>query len=150
VMSGCGRTCDVTVMITWTGLDANALRKALRMSVTDFAEHLGAAHRSEVEQPRPRHSAADADASGLDTVLARASAETRERFELLRLAGIDGAPMPLPDVADTGEGDHCEPDQDGDMQRREFLTDAATGGVAVIPAVARLLDALLPMGGPAD
>jgi hypothetical protein len=82
-------------------------------------------------------------------VLARASAETRERFELLRLAGIDGAPMPLPDVADTGEGDHCEPDQDGDMQRREFLTDAATGGVAVIPAVARLLDALLSMGGPA-
>jgi DNA-binding transcriptional regulator YiaG len=35
----------MTTMTTWTGWEANALRKALRMSVTDFAEHLGAARR---------------------------------------------------------------------------------------------------------
>jgi len=144
----------MTTMTTWTGWEANALRKALRMSVTDFAEHLGAARRTVAKwssrgrdiQLRTQMQAA------LDTVLARASAEVRERFEQLRFAGTHGAPATLPaalvapnttSVADTDESDLGEFDQDGDMQRRRFLTDTAAGGVAAVPAIARLLDALM-------
>lgn len=150
----------MTTVTTWTGWEANALRKALRMSVTDFAEHLGAARRTVAKwssrgrdiQLRTQMQAA------LDTVLARASAEVRERFEHLLSAGTDGALRPVPDalvvpnstgVVDTGASDNGELDQDGDMQRREFLTDTAVGGVVVIPAVARLVDALLSTGSPA-
>jgi len=144
----------MTTVTTWTGWEANALRKALRMSVTDFAEHLGAARRTVAKwssrgldiQLRTQMQAA------LDTVLARASAEVRERFEHLLLADSDGVTAPVPDAlvipnatgtVDTGESDRGELDQDGDMQRRQFLTDAAAGGITVVPAVARLLDALL-------
>jgi hypothetical protein len=141
-------------MTTWTGWEANALRKALRMSVTDFAEHLGAARRTVAKwssrgrdiQMRTEMQAA------LDTVLARASPEVRERFEQLLSVGTSDAPMSRQEtlvvsdaasVADTADGDQCELDQDGGMRRREFLTDAAGGGVAAIPAIARLLDVLL-------
>ncbi|GAA3351404.1 hypothetical protein GCM10020358_80970 [Amorphoplanes nipponensis] len=144
-------------MTTWTGWEANALRKALRMSVTEFAEHLGAARRTVAKwssrgreiQMRPEMQAA------LDTVLARASAEVRERFEQLRSADTGDAPAShrearavsdITSVVATGEGHRGEPDQEGGMQRREFLTDAASGCAAVVPAVARLLDALLATG----
>ncbi|MEU4716199.1 hypothetical protein AB0F73_21470 [Micromonospora purpureochromogenes] len=36
----------MAAVTTWTGREANALRQALRMSVTGFAEHLGAARRT--------------------------------------------------------------------------------------------------------
>ncbi|MFE7130813.1 helix-turn-helix domain-containing protein [Streptomyces sp. NPDC057638] len=67
----------------WSGLEARALRLALRMSVRVFAEHLGVGIRTVSKweqllartQPRPDTQAI------LDTALARADAAAHERFE---------------------------------------------------------------------
>jgi transcriptional regulator with XRE-family HTH domain len=69
----------------WSGLEARALRHALRMSVRAFAEHLGVAVRTvskwdtlqEATEPRPDTQAI------LDTALARADAAVHLRFETL-------------------------------------------------------------------
>lgn len=66
----------------WTGREVRALRAAKRMSVREFAEHLGVSYRivSKWEaagadiHPRPVNQAA------LDTFLAHASAEVKDRF----------------------------------------------------------------------
>ncbi|MER6717323.1 helix-turn-helix domain-containing protein [Streptomyces halstedii] len=80
----------------WTGLEARALRLALRLSVRAFAEHLGVAvatvskwesKRAETE-PRPDTQAI------LDTALGRADAPAHLRFEMLlsEMAGtVQGA-----------------------------------------------------------
>ncbi|MFB9234069.1 hypothetical protein ACFFWC_00735 [Plantactinospora siamensis] len=143
----------MATVTTWTGRDANALRNALRMSVTAFAEHLGAARRtvakwsSHGDRVLPR---ADMQAA-LDTVLARATPEARERFEALRAAGTSGAPAGAgPAVAslraDTGDGDGDGGDGDsgsgGDVRRRDLLRGAAAG-IAAVPDVAPLLAALV-------
>jgi hypothetical protein len=135
-------------MTTWTGQDANALRNALRMSVTAFAEHLGAARRtvakwsSQGDKVLPR---ADMQAA-LDTVLARATPEVRERFEALRAVGTSGAAVgpARPDggaQADTGDDGDGDSGSDGDVRRRDLLRGAAIS-VAAAPNVAPLLDAL--------
>lgn len=137
----------MTTVTTWTGRDANALRNALRMSVTAFAEHLGAARRtvakwsSQGDKVLPR---ADMQAA-LDTVLARATPEVRERFEALQATGTRGATVgaALPDSgahADTGGG--SKSGSDGDVRRRDLLRGAAIGAAAA-PDVAPLLDALV-------
>jgi len=67
----------------WTGLEAKALRLALRLSVRAFAEHLGVGVRTvskweklkEKTEPRPDTQAI------LDTALARADAAAHLRFE---------------------------------------------------------------------
>ncbi len=137
----------MATVTTWTGQDANALRNALRMSVTAFAEHLGAARRtvakwsSQGEQVLPR---ADMQAA-LDTVLSRATPEVRERFEALRTAGTSGAPVGTaqPDSdARTDTGDEGDSGSDGDVRRRLLLGGAAIG-IAAVPNVAPLLDALV-------
>lgn len=69
----------------WTGLEAAALRAALRMSVRGFAEHLGVAPRTVAKwekfradtEPYPDNQAI------LDTALARAGAAVHMRFEVL-------------------------------------------------------------------
>ncbi|WP_405569058.1 hypothetical protein OG317_10950 [Streptomyces sp. NBC_01167] len=69
----------------WSGLEAHALRLALRMSVRVFAEHLGVAVRTvskwdslaAATEPRPDTQAI------LDTALARADAAVHLRFETL-------------------------------------------------------------------
>jgi transcriptional regulator with XRE-family HTH domain len=69
----------------WSGLEAHALRLALRMSVRAFAEHLGVAVRTvskwdklaAATEPRPDTQAI------LDTALARADAAVHLRFETL-------------------------------------------------------------------
>ncbi len=69
----------------WTGLEARALRLALRMSVRAFAEHLGVGVRTISKwekllastEPRPDTQAI------LDTALARADAAVHLRFETL-------------------------------------------------------------------
>lgn len=138
----------MTTLTTWTGRDANALRHALRMSMTGFAEHLGAARRtvakwsSQGDKVLPR---ADMQAA-LDTVLSRAAPEARARFEVLRTVRTSGtaAGAARPDAgghADTG--DDADRDSDsggGDMRRRALLRGAAIG-VAAPPNVAPLLDA---------
>jgi hypothetical protein len=91
----------MAAVTTWTGREANALRQALRMSVTGFAEHLGAARRTVAKwssQGDKIHLRADMQAA-LDTVLARATPDVRERFEALMKAGTSGAladPATLP------------------------------------------------------
>ncbi|MEV6007436.1 hypothetical protein AB0M29_11565 [Streptomyces sp. NPDC051976] len=67
----------------WTGLEARALRSALRLSVRAFAEHLGVGMRTVSKweklladtEPRPDTQAI------LDTALARASTDAHARFE---------------------------------------------------------------------
>jgi tetratricopeptide (TPR) repeat protein len=69
----------------WTGREAKALRRAVRSSVRAFAEDLGIAARTVTKwealgaetTPRPVMQAA------LDTALARADADAKQRFELL-------------------------------------------------------------------
>ncbi|GIJ30750.1 hypothetical protein Vqi01_59120 [Micromonospora qiuiae] len=134
---------------TWTGREANALRNALRMSVTAFAEHLGAARRtvakwsSQGDKVLPR---ADMQAA-LDTVLARATLDARERFEALLATGTSGATVgtTLPNAGmDTDTGDDTQGDSgsDGDVRRRDLLR-GATIGIAAAPGIAPLLDALV-------
>lgn len=137
----------MTAVTTWTGREANALRKALRMSVTAFAEHLGVARRTVAKwssQGEKVHPRAEMQ-SALDTVLARATPDVRERFEALRVADVNAATTPsiqpnVDVVADTG-GDGRS-GSDGDVRRRDLLRRAAMG-VAALPGVAPLLDALI-------
>ncbi|MEV2242570.1 hypothetical protein [Micromonospora sp. NPDC049891] len=139
----------MTPVLTWTGREATALRKALRMSVTAFAEHLGAARRtvakwsSHGDQVLPR---ADMQAA-LDTVLARATPDARERFAALLTTGTGDATVStkLPDAGldtDTGGDGQVDSGSDGDVRRRDVLR-GATIGIAASPSVAPLLDALV-------
>jgi transcriptional regulator with XRE-family HTH domain len=73
----------MTRVQTWTGREARALRHALRMSVRDFAEHLGVNQRTiskwesgrATVRPRPELQAA------LDTALCRAPEDVAGRFD---------------------------------------------------------------------
>lgn len=127
----------MTTVTTWTGRDANALRHALRMSMTGFAEHLGAARRtvatwsSQGDKVLPR---ADMQAA-LDTVLSRATPEARARFEALRTVGTSdtaaGAARPgAGGHADTGDGGDHDSDSGGDVRRRALLRGVAIGVAA--------------------
>src|SRR5574341_871700 len=80
----CERKGDAVAAVhEWTGRDAKALRRALRLSVRAFAEHLGVAVRTVSKwealeastQPRPDTQAI------LDTALARADPAAQARFE---------------------------------------------------------------------
>jgi len=150
----------MTPVTTWTGREANALRKALRMSVSDFAAHLGAARRTVAKWSsrgngiRLRH---DMQAA-LDTVLARTSEDARERFAQSLLEGTGGtfttteadrAPRSASSVADTGFPDVEDLSVDGDVRRRDLLPLAVTAlsAATVAPAVTKVLDALLPTAG---
>ncbi|MFC0099941.1 DUF5919 domain-containing protein [Micromonospora marina] len=81
----------MTTVQKWTGRETRMLRHALRMSIRDFAEHLGVSERTvskweagrDAVQPRPEMQAA------LDTALARAGNEAHRRFRSgLRLADV--------------------------------------------------------------
>ena len=75
----------MTTVPQWSGREVRALRSARRMSVREFAAHLGVSDRmvskweagGEAMRPRSVNQAA------LDTSLATANAETRTRFERL-------------------------------------------------------------------
>lgn len=74
----------------WTGIAARALRRALRMSVRVYAEHLGVSFRAVVDwEARGAGICRRPDTQAiLDTALAQAGDEVRARFELiLRSAG---------------------------------------------------------------
>ncbi|MFY1688551.1 hypothetical protein [Plantactinospora sp. WMMB782] len=148
----------MAAVTNWTGREANTLRRALRLSVTGFAEHLGAARRTVAKwssQGEKVQLRADMQAA-LDTVLARAAPDVLERFEALRRHDTRGAlavatrPPGAVD-ADTGK-DGSGTDSDGDVQRRRFLQGATGTGMAVLPNVTPLLDALvsLPMAREAE
>lgn len=121
----------MTAVTTWTGREANALRIALRMSLAEFAQHLGAARRtvakwsSRGQDIQLRHEMQTA----LDTVLTRAPADARERFEALILQPTDvsSSMQPIEIV-------------DGDVRRRDIFPFVA---VAADSAVTAILDDLL-------
>ncbi|MGX7672994.1 hypothetical protein [Plantactinospora sp. DSM 117369] len=139
----------MATVTNWTGQDANALRRALRMSVTGFAEYLGAARRTVAKwssQGETIQLRADMQ-TALDTVLARAAPDVLERFEALRGQGTSVALAvttrpPAAADADTGR-DRPGLESDGDVQRRQFLQGATVGGMAALPGVTPLLDALV-------
>ncbi|GAA0372889.1 hypothetical protein [Streptomyces blastmyceticus] len=87
----------------WTGLEARALRLALRMSVRAFAQHLGVAVRTvskwekhlAATEPRPDTQAI------LDTALARADSSVHLRFETF-LSEAGGPPATTHRVTSAG------------------------------------------------
>jgi hypothetical protein len=96
----------VIVVSLWTGQEASALRQALRMTIREFAEHLGVAVRTVAKWealglaivPMPVMQAA------LDTVLARASDEAKARFSMRLDATGDSASVSNPTVPVDKEG----------------------------------------------
>ncbi|MEV5296480.1 SUMF1/EgtB/PvdO family nonheme iron enzyme [Amycolatopsis methanolica] len=87
----------------WSGIEVRALREAKRMSIREFAAHLGVSERMiskweagrENIHPRPVNQAA------LDTCLARSDADTRARFSHLTggsLVPVDAAGEAMPDL----------------------------------------------------
>jgi transcriptional regulator with XRE-family HTH domain len=132
---------------TWTGADARRLRRvALRMSLREFADHLGVSHRTvskweqagAAREPRPHMQAI------LDTALAKADDAAKARFAQA------GASNDLPDKPD---GDHPSPDtprrgRTPAPDRRQFLqTLGAVGAVgmgASLDGIAHELEALAP------
>jgi tetratricopeptide (TPR) repeat protein len=85
----------------WTGRETRALRRALRMTVIGFAEHLGVAVRTVSNweargtdiEPLPEMQAA------LDTALSRASNESVHRFQAFLAEGEPSEfdPLPVPE-----------------------------------------------------
>ena len=71
-----------TTVCLWTGLEAKALRAALRMTIRDFADYLGVGTRTVAKWEsrggdiEPRAQAQ----SILDTALAKASSDVQARF----------------------------------------------------------------------
>lgn len=88
----------MTVVGTWTGREARALRGALRLSVRSFAEHLGVGPRtvSEWERLGEARTPYPATQEILDAVLRQAGPEELARFTLLlnATAAVRSRPVP--------------------------------------------------------
>jgi formylglycine-generating enzyme required for sulfatase activity len=89
----------VTTVQRWSGLEVRALREAKRMSLRDFAAHLGVSERmiSKWEAGRDAIHPRSVNQAALDTVLARCDPDTRARFvhlagESLVPAAVDAQP----------------------------------------------------------
>jgi len=109
----------MTTVDRWSGSDVRALREAKRMSLRQFAKHLGISDRmvSKWEaggndiHPRPVNQAA------LDTSLAQSSPEEQARFRLIR-SGATGS-TPRADIAEQthpkGNNAHIRHPRDGKL-----------------------------------
>jgi transcriptional regulator with XRE-family HTH domain len=78
----------VIVVGKWTGQEASALRQALRLTIRDFAEHLGVAERTVAKWEAGGSAMVPVLVmqAALDTVLERASDEAKGRFGMLLAA----------------------------------------------------------------
>jgi tetratricopeptide (TPR) repeat protein len=93
------------VVSTWTGLEANALRAAMRLSLRAYAEYLGVSfgtvalwnRRGATVRPTPDMQAV------LDTALARSSPEVRQRFEAVTRAAVVASGSGVFDPGDRGD-----------------------------------------------
>lgn len=121
---------------TWTGREANALRLALRLSLTDFADRLGVARRTAATwSSRGAEIKLRVDMqAACDTLLGRMSDDERERF--VRLAGPHGSPPPTDQVRREA---HIGPAID----RQRLVPVPAAPPVAINPAIAAVVDAIL-------
>ncbi|MFE7141311.1 helix-turn-helix domain-containing protein [Streptomyces sp. NPDC057644] len=101
-----GEEHDVATVHQWTGLEARALRKALRKSIRGFAEHLGVAVNTVAKWEKLlADTTPQADSQAiLDTVLARADPAVQERFG--RLLDNDGVTPRLRKQPAPSVGDH--------------------------------------------
>lgn len=70
------------VVVQWSGREVRALRRARRMSIRDFAEHLGVSDRmvSKWEAGREHIHPRQVNQAALDESLQRAEPHERERF----------------------------------------------------------------------
>jgi transcriptional regulator with XRE-family HTH domain len=86
----------LTVVGQWTGQEASALRHALRLTIRDFAEHLGVAERTVAKWEAGGSAMVPVLVmqAALDTVLERASDEAKSRFGMLLAATWDPAASP--------------------------------------------------------
>jgi transcriptional regulator with XRE-family HTH domain len=86
----------VTVVGQWTGQEASALRHALRLTIRDFAEHLGVAERTVAKWEAGGSAMVPVLVmqAALDTVLERASDEAKGRFAMLLAATRGPAEVP--------------------------------------------------------
>ena len=85
----------MTVVTSWTGGRADALRQALRMTIEDFAGHLGVAARTVgYWRARPDVVLRPVTQQMLDVALARAPEQARAQFGLLLAAREAGQPLP--------------------------------------------------------
>jgi transcriptional regulator with XRE-family HTH domain len=93
-----GEECRVSTVPYWSGREVRALREARRMSVREFAAHLGISDRmvskweagGDTIRPRPLNQAA------LDTSLSMASSDVRNRFTRIAIQQTIDSPH-LPD-----------------------------------------------------
>lgn len=89
----------MTTVLRWSGREVRALREAKRMSLREFAAHLGVSDRmiskweagGDQARPRPVNQAA------LDTSLSQSPRETQARFT--SLTGLPGDPSANPPAA---------------------------------------------------
>lgn len=120
---------------TWTGAEARLLRMvALRLSVRDFADHLGVSartiskweHAGASREPRPHMQAI------LDTALSRADTAARSRFDAavaeLRTVAVS-VTTPATVLPDQERGPDLE-----DMSRRELLRLMTMAGTLIAMA----------------
>jgi hypothetical protein len=143
----------MAVVPRWSGREARALREAKRMSVRDFAAHLGVNDAAvsnwerRGDQARLRYQTQQM----LDTDLARASGEVRERFDLILLAsravpaaegrrrsrvdGAVGAPVAGIKRADSGQHGNLSPALAASGKAGEASTGGPFGPLGVLEQV---------------
>ncbi len=132
---------DMVVVGTWTGQETKALRLALRMTIEDFAEHLGVAARTVAKWEARGCSIVPLATiqEALDTALERATPEQQARFDVLRHESQPGPGVHLGSTSaseDLHDGLNCSGSLDGtlravvelsgrDMNRRDFMRASA-------------------------
>jgi transcriptional regulator with XRE-family HTH domain len=114
----------VIVVVEWTGLEARVLRKALRMTVLGFAQHLGVGSRtvSDWEAGGAEIVPTPAMQAVLDTALSRAADEAKIRF--VELTSGNPAVRVSDSPGHNGNGDHTD--------RRQAGKTILMGGLAAL------------------
>ena len=127
----------MTVIISWTGASATALRQAMRLTKEGFADKLGVSERAVAKwSAQPDLTPTPQFQQMLDTVLVQLDDSARQRFSML----VEPPAPPPPAIADVTAidlrdfGGHVSDDED--MLRRQFLfTSAAALTAAGLPGL---------------
>mgnify|MGYP001791566382 CR=1 FL=1 len=102
-----------TTVREWTGLEAKALRAALRMTIHEFADYLGVGTRTVAKwEARGRHIEPQPQTQAiLDTALAKASGDVQARFT----AAVSGSSTNKTITVDAAHGPNNTPTQWSDL-----------------------------------
>lgn len=128
----------ITTVRQWTGLEAKALRAALRMTIHDFAHYLGVGTRTVAKwesrgsdiEPMPQTQ------SVLDTALAKASSDAQARFAAVvsdSLASKATAVNVAPDADQGGDPDAPTPSSPPVQQSSVLLPVVVDGRQILLP-----------------